>query len=386
MARAADSLYKMESTLQASVHEYLAAGWALCPISERSKTPSIPGWNRLENAITRPDQADQITGNVGLLHAFSGTVSIDVDNVELANTHLKFHGIDLDGLLCKPGAVLIDSGRSNRCKLLYRYPEPIQYRKLSSQGLELRCADANGGSVQDVLPPSIHPNGNLYRWAGKGHFSDLPELPPKLLEFWLNCDNPTPVNNVQLINEGARNNTLTSLAGKLRNKGKDAESITELLLAANKDLCTPPLPANEVESIARSVSRYEPGDGIEDVGVIEEGDPLLPSGDYCVQYIRHKIIRNMHGFGPKIIVWFTVTEGEYQGSIIRAFYNIEVEGSKWRALPGSRLSIEIPRLFPRARKDRISPALLRNHNILVCVGTTKSGIYSTVKELLEVMK
>ena len=372
--------------MHASVRDYLSLGWALCPIPDKSKAPNMPGWNRRENAIIHQDQAGLITANVGLLHAYSGTVSIDVDDYGLAKLFLSQNGVDLDSLLSDSSSVLIDSGRKNRCKLLYRYHEPLQYKKLSLQRLELRCANSNGGSVQDVLPPSIHPNGNQYQWSGNGHYSRLPVLPSGLLDFWLGCKYDAPND---LIPGGSRNNSLTSLAGKLRNQGKDESAITELLLAENAARCRPPLSPCEVATIARSVAKYPPGsadDGIEDEGVIEEGDPLLPTGEYVVAYQRHRIYRDYHGYGPRIVVWFAVTEGDYQGALIRLFYNIDLNGNKWRALPGSRLSREMLRLFPDARKDRISPAMLRDHIILAHIGSVKSGSYSVIRELLELKK
>jgi hypothetical protein len=375
--------------MQKSVRKYLSLGWVLCPVSDKSKAPNLHGWNRRENAVTRLDQAGLLTANVGLLHAYSGTVAIDVDDYLLAKPFLYQNGVDLDTLLTDSSSVLIDSGRLNRFKLLYKYPEPLQSLRLTTQGLELRCADANGGSVQDVLPPSIHPLGNAYQWGGYGDYSRLSMLPSELLNFWHGCRNIVPIATEQSIAEGSRNNTLTSLAGKLRNEGKDETAIAESLLIANNEQCNPPLSISEVQSIARSISRYEPGnagDGIDDEGVIEEGDPLLPTGDYLVAYIRHRIHRNYHGYGPKIVVWFGITEGDYQGSIIRMFYNIAVDGKKWWALPGSRPSIEMLRLFPDARKNRISPAMLRGHVILARVGTNKRGTYSVVRKLLELKR
>ncbi len=51
--------------------------------------------------------------------------------------------------------------------------------------LEFRCASANGLTVQDVLPPSIHPDtGKPYHWAGKGDWRDIPEIPDQLLAVW----------------------------------------------------------------------------------------------------------------------------------------------------------------------------------------------------------
>ena len=179
--------------MQKSVRKYLSLGWSLCAIPDRSKAPNSPGWNRRGNAVTRLDQAGLITANVGLLHAYSGTVAIDIDNYNLAKSSLWGNGVDLDELLTDPNGVLINSGRENHCKLLYRYPEPLQSLRLTTQGLELRCADANGGSVQDVLPPSIHPLGNAYQWGGYGDISRLPMLPSKLLNLWRGCRPIVPV-------------------------------------------------------------------------------------------------------------------------------------------------------------------------------------------------
>lgn len=59
---------------------------------------------------------------------------------------------------------------------------------------------------------------------------------------------------------GQRNNTLTKLAGKLRRAGLSQNEIEAVLLAANRERCRPPLPDNEVQTIARSVGRYAPGE------------------------------------------------------------------------------------------------------------------------------
>ena len=38
--------------------------------------------------------------------------------------------------------------------------------------------------TQDVLPPSIHPNGHAYTWQGRGDWRALPALPDALLTIW----------------------------------------------------------------------------------------------------------------------------------------------------------------------------------------------------------
>ncbi len=47
--------------------------------------------------------------------------------------------------------------------------------------------------MQDVLPPSIHPDtGRPYQWAGRSIFDELPELPPQLLTLWREWDKFRP--------------------------------------------------------------------------------------------------------------------------------------------------------------------------------------------------
>ena len=45
----------------------------------------------------------------------------------------------------------------------------------------------------------------------------------------------------------------------MRRRGMTAEEMLPSLLVINARRCDPPLPENEVEQIARSVARYEPG-------------------------------------------------------------------------------------------------------------------------------
>lgn len=62
------------------------------------------------------------------------------------------------------------------------------------------------------------------------------------------------------IADGARNATLTSLAGAARRRGASATAIEALLLQTNRERCQPPLPDREVAAIARSVANYDPSE------------------------------------------------------------------------------------------------------------------------------
>lgn len=168
--------------------EYVRAGWALTWLQPTQKQPTHEGWNTIAKAVRDPDVAQHLDGNVGLLHAYSGTCCVDVDSIQLARPWLAERGIDLDGLLAALDAVKISSGREDRAKLLYRCDIPLPSFKLSKAGIELRCGTRKATSVQDALPPSIHPiTGNPYCWeynSDEGHWSNLPEMPTALRALW----------------------------------------------------------------------------------------------------------------------------------------------------------------------------------------------------------
>ncbi len=175
---------------------YVEHGLALVSIPPRYKGPNHSGWNERSNAITDKIKANSITGNVGLLHLYSTpkTVSIDIDDLQKASCWLSERGINLEKLINANNTVGISSGRDNRFKLLYTLPKGIEilytHQEIDPDTkeviLEFRCASLNNKSMQDVLPPSVHPNGNTYTWAGKGSWKNIPPLPDELLTVWQN--------------------------------------------------------------------------------------------------------------------------------------------------------------------------------------------------------
>lgn len=188
----------ISNTMQhpSSIHSYIRHGWKLVPIPVGSKGPigmAAKGWNKPENVISNVQQLPSGTG-IGLAHAYSGTMALDVDDWDRATLELAQHGIDLNLLYNAPDAVAINSGKQGHGKLLYRMPNgtSLPSKKLIDERdgqkynyLDFRCATANGLTVQDVLPPTIHPETQQpYTWGGYGHWSRLPEIPQPLLQFW----------------------------------------------------------------------------------------------------------------------------------------------------------------------------------------------------------
>lgn len=216
---------------------YINAGFALVPIPSGTKAPTGIGWNERSKVITTTEAASRINGNLGLAHAYCSphpTVALDVDDYELSRAWLSQRNVDLQRLINADDSVLIDSGRLNRRKLLYKLPDDVgslatvQYTDpvKKKMVIEFRCASKNGKTVQDVLPPSIHPDtGKPYKWAGRGHFSALPVVPKPLIGLWnelLSEERRTPYCTGNLPSAG--------LVGPLSPRSAALNSITRNLL------------------------------------------------------------------------------------------------------------------------------------------------------------
>lgn len=159
--------------------EYVAHGWKICKIEPLTKGPRTEGWNRIENAVK---DASGLQG-AGLMHAYSGTCALDLDRLDDAAVWLSGKGINLSDLLNAPDAVQIVSGRPNRGKLIYALSTPLPSKSLCEGAFELRCCAATGRTMQDVLPPTIHPDtGAPYQW--KGDWRAVPPIPAALLSLW----------------------------------------------------------------------------------------------------------------------------------------------------------------------------------------------------------
>ena len=181
----------------------LTSGLALVKIPRGSKAPVNSEWNKLNNVITQLHESDLLNDcNIGLAHAYCNpnpTCAIDIDNLSDTQIWMQRYGIDLDSLLNANDAVSIFSGKSNSAKLIYRLPSHSGALKTkmirNAEGksmLEFRCASSEGLTVQDVIPPSIHPSGTQYQWGGKGSALAIPTIPKSLLDIWLSLLTPSP--------------------------------------------------------------------------------------------------------------------------------------------------------------------------------------------------
>lgn len=171
-------------------------GRVLVEIPPATKNPTKNGWNIRENCITTVEQCkyykDHPNWNMGLLLSESNIVSIDIDNVENTKTVFNTMGIDYNKIISSAPRI---SGRPNHDKVLFRAPPGVVLRrnalawptKEDPKKTEV-VFEFRAGPIQDVLPPSIHPDTKVpYGWV-RDPDEGIPDLPKELLTIWKQWD------------------------------------------------------------------------------------------------------------------------------------------------------------------------------------------------------
>ncbi len=160
-----------------------------------------------------------------------------------------------------------------------RTPRGGSHTFMAAGGREFRCSTskiaphvdvrAKGGYV--VVPPS-RIGDKCYEWITPLESpEDLPHVPTWLVELHdagLGDEERPKSEGKQQAKKtaksakwvaGERNARLTSQAGQLRAAGLSADALRAALQHTNAEQCDPPLSRAEVNKIAASVARYEPG-------------------------------------------------------------------------------------------------------------------------------
>ena len=183
------------NTLEHAIR-YISMGWGLCSIPRGTKGPAYKGWNAPENVITTEDRAHAVAeawpdNGLGLVHDASGTVAIDVDHLEYFRTVFDELGVNVDELFSGAPRIV---GASGRDKAIFRAPpgDPLKTHKLVwpprvAGDKPITIFELRAGNLQDVLPPTIHPQTQQpYSWrVGCEPWTvGVPELPAQLAELW----------------------------------------------------------------------------------------------------------------------------------------------------------------------------------------------------------
>ena len=232
------------------------------------KHPMLPKWP--EKAT---QDADVINGwwsktpkaNLGIVAGKkSGIVVLDVDPRHGGDESLKLleerHGKFPDTLRA------ITGGDGEH--IIFRYPEgqTIKNKTSVAPGLDIR---SDNGQI--VAAPSVHASGKTYKWKTNFMETAIAEMPDWLLKMLIAEPEPKQTvtkgrrptdtkTTVMYIEEGRRNDRLTSMAGSLWKKGLSKEAVYAELKVQNKSACKPPLPEPEVLAIVDSITNnYAPG-------------------------------------------------------------------------------------------------------------------------------
>ncbi|MDA1095782.1 MAG: bifunctional DNA primase/polymerase [Chloroflexi bacterium] len=241
---------------------YARTGWAVIPL--RGKAPAIPkreGGTGYKDA-TRDEATIRVwwwrwpQANIGIATRASGLLVLDVDPRHEGDERLR----DLEHIYGRlPDTVEAITGDGGR-HVYFGAPSPDTVVRAAAQlgeGLDL--------PNHVVAPPSVHPaTGKRYIWETSSDPEDVRLADtPGWLATAAGSQDARPSQRAaplpQVIAEGVRNLTLTSLAGSLRQRGVSESEILASLSVVNESRCAPPLPVREVQAIAQSVARYEGG-------------------------------------------------------------------------------------------------------------------------------
>lgn len=241
------------SSLGRAALKYARAGWHVFPVQPNGKEPIVAnGFHAATNDVkqVRAWWREHPDANIGAAPGPSGYVVLDLDSRRAVRRARTLGAHRAQTRVCETGR------EGGGWHLYYQRPDfTIGNKRLAEQ------IDVRGDKGYVILPPSVHPSGSRYRWLDKKRA--ITGLPPKLLRE-LQSSQHTNGNGKHapplpdILREGDRNERLTSLAGTMRRRNASLDAILVALRQENAQRCRPPLEDNELQTIAASVSRYEP--------------------------------------------------------------------------------------------------------------------------------
>lgn len=237
-----------------AAHKFCDMGCSVFPLRPREKRPMF-SWDEYKERCATHDEItnwfEQTPGaNLALVcGAISGIVVVDVDGEE-GQQWFKGHGL-------KTNLFQYTSSKS-KFHAFYRHPGAGIIVHPSVKAFHDQI-DIRGDGSYVVLAPSIHPTGKQYslNWVDDfdGTIASLPVLPEM---FWANApENQGKVPEVSTgaveLEQGGRNNGLTSLCGEWYARGLGQDDVLILAQGWNSKHCDPPLSDKEVSTIVGSM-------------------------------------------------------------------------------------------------------------------------------------
>lgn len=243
----------------------LERGFKVFPCRAREKTPAVEGWQRwAEDADARTVlgyAASNPGANWGIHLGGSGHTVLDIDDGYKADGSLRSGRTHFKQWLADKGLELPPTLAVNTpAGGIHLY---FTGKGRNTTGAVCKDVDTRGEGGYVLCPGSV---GRCYSSPedidGKvAHYVVISSQPVHALPDWLEAamgkKAPAPVIEKE-VDPGSRNNTLASMAGTLRARGANYQTIYAALTALNKTQFSEPLDEEEVQRVAASVARYEP--------------------------------------------------------------------------------------------------------------------------------
>lgn len=223
------------------------------PLQIGKKTPAFNGWQEWAENCTEKKIKNFGTANPshnwGVYCGASGLLVIDIDDKEgkVGSDSMKKLIAENDKLTKTLTVTTTTGGK-------HFYYEGMGKSTVSTIAKDIDTRGEGGF----VVAPGSRINDRQYEldYDLNTPIVPLPAWFNKLLKA--NSTKPKALADDELITEGERNNTLTSLAGTMRARGMGYQSILAALTAVNENQLERPLPSSEIELIANSVAKYAP--------------------------------------------------------------------------------------------------------------------------------
>lgn len=248
--------------LSAALHFAQDLGWAVFPVSEKTKKPYTPHgckdakkdpqaikawWKRHPNA-----SIGIATGSPSHLLV----IDLDIDENKGLDGMRELREWEHDHKEL-PETVSAITGRGGS-HLYFKYDGSEKYGNRAGilDGIDVR---GDGGYV--IAPPSLHPNGTEYQWENDPDDTKMSGITDTVKEF-LSIGHTSTQETFKLpdkIGAGKRNDTIYRLACSMQSKGASDEAILAACSSENKARCTPPLTDDEVEKLVGSALKYQKG-------------------------------------------------------------------------------------------------------------------------------
>lgn len=248
--------------LSAALHFAQDLGWAVFPVSEKTKKPYTPHgckdakkdpqaikawWKRHPNA-----SIGIATGSPSHLLV----IDLDIDENKGLDGMRELREWEHDHREL-PETVSAITGRGGS-HLYFKYDGSEKYGNRAGilDGIDVR---GDGGYV--IAPPSLHPNGTEYQWENDPDDTKMSDITDTVKEF-LSIGHTSSQEVFKLpekIGAGKRNDTIYRLACSMQSKGASDEAILAACSSENKARCIPPLTDDEVEKLVGSALKYQKG-------------------------------------------------------------------------------------------------------------------------------